>query len=659
MKRTIKKRGDARSNLRRLAADLDRTRPRLVLVDCFGTLLHRSVPRGRVRVLATQELAKALGRPEKAEDILDLRQRLERELRQERSSPRHLRDYRLPALALALHQRLDPTALPNANEFCRLFCTIELAIERAITQPNRELVEILSTLDDSVQIAVASDTHLTEPMLRELLQAHRIESVADRIIVSSDAGDTKRSGLLYEQILRSCQLSPSEVFMVGDNPVADRQMATTVGIPSFILTPGRWDQVKDAPSMNLRRDAELRLKEALEPADDRDVFPEFALSLWLFTARLDSGLRRAGADKALFLAREGLLLKDLFDRFQASHDHLARPALASAYLLTSRKSTFLPALSDPESQLRRLLESRPETTCTALSALLGVPVPPRPAAGHVDAPVNESDLAALLGTREALAVLERERVEQSDLLRELVAELASDSGALHLVDVGWNGTVRDQLAEVLPDRPVHAHLLGMTQRAPLPGPSLKTAYLFTNQPRRSAFFQVFSQFKQIYELLLAADHGSAARYSRGDDGRVEVVLDDNETERKTHAEHIGPFQTTCRARFDAVSRVLGGYWEEPPWLEALVARHHARMIYRPRTTELDFADALAQFDNFGGRPVDEVGEGPPDARRLPYLRRHVAQGGWPPLRMRRSGADWQRYPYAALKLFQLRRGRLR
>src|SRR5690606_4839905 len=118
-----------------------------------------------------------------------------------------------------------------------------------------------------------------------------------------------------------------------------------------------------------------------------------SLTLWLFTFRLDRALRRSGAPRAVFLAREGRFLRALYERYDQARAHSARPPLPTSYLLTSRKST--------------------------------------------------TDLDG----------------EQQELLREVLDAAAPEPGTLHVVDVGWKGTVADRLAE-LTGRDVEAHLLG-------------------------------------------------------------------------------------------------------------------------------------------------------------------------------------------------------
>jgi hypothetical protein len=400
------------------------------------------------------------------------------------------------------------------------------------------------------------------------------------------------------------------------------------------------------------------LRDILRPWDDHDHLPEIALALWLFNHRLEADLRGRNASTAVFLAREGAFLKRLFDRSQAAAEQRGIARIPSSYLLASRKSTLLLGDIDPDSGSNTLMSALPQATWQDIASLLRVQIHEIDATDPRET-ITEAGEDRLRSSRVLWDLLTVRARDQGEMLRELIDEAAGGTGDLHVVDVGWKGTVRDRLAVLLAGRIVHAHLLGLVSPSPNTDLAHKTGHLFANQPRRTEWFQVFGHFKGLYELLLAAGHGSVSAYSRGASGGVTAMLDENEVERRCHVELIEPLQQRCASRFEELTRVLAPVEDEPAWLLDLVARHHARMVYRPRDEEIDFVDSLIQYDNFGAGLLLPAGTAPPQASRWPSPRRHVGGGGWPPLRMRRAGVEWQRPLYGAFKMAQLRSGRLR
>lgn len=565
-----------------------------VLVDCFGTLLHRRVPARRVQQLAAEELGPGLAPPVDPSLLLAEWRRLERELAHEPGRAGNgggARDAPVPELAVHLHAALPGSDERDEEAFVTAFCDAVVAVEVAATEPDRDLWSRLGRLPPAVRRIVVSDTGLTEPMLRSLLAAHGLDDSDVTIVASSAHGTTKRSGGLYAFVIEGLGVDPTTAVMIGDDERSDRRRAAEAGLATVLVRGGRWDGTKDAGDDELRRDLEQRIDGVLR-ADRGAVFPELSLTLWLFTARLDAALRSLDASRAVFLAREGRFLRELYDGFDRRRAHPGRSPLPTSYLLTSRKSTS----SGDE--------------------------------------------------------------EQEVLLRELVREAAPEAGPLHLVDVGWKGTVRDRIAALDPGRVVHGHLLGLVLSGATDPPAHTRGHLFANRPRRTPYFQIFSHFKGLYELLLSADHGSVASYGRGDDGRVGARFDESPAERRCHDEIVAPWQAVTAARFAEIDRILRVVRGEPAWLTDLVARHHARMVYRPTRQELDAVEGLVQYENFGSVGVRVAGEAPEGGKGR-GLRRHVSGGGWPPLRMRRAGVGWQRIPYGVVKTVQLRAGRLR
>lgn len=313
--------------------------PDLLLIDCFGTLLHRRVPMRRVRRIVSEnlltELDTALG-----PDLLDrTRREVELEWGRANAAAGGARDHRLEELAAELHDRLGIQI--ERDRFVRRFCEIEVEAEVRLTRRNAPIVRAIEASIPPERVCVVSDTNLTERMLRDLLEARRAMCPTWRVVTSCDAGATKRSGELYQRLTVDREPGARWV-MVGDNAQADGEQARASAIEPLLVAPGRWDATRDVSWRVVRRDVTRQVARVLQPVGSGDVFPELALTLFVFADRLDQSMRQLESSRAVFLAREGAFLKTLFDVAQEEYATRSRPALASAYLLTSRKSTFVP-----------------------------------------------------------------------------------------------------------------------------------------------------------------------------------------------------------------------------------------------------------------------------------------------------------------------------
>jgi hypothetical protein len=329
----------------------------------------------------------------------------------------------------------------------------------------------------------------------------------------------------------------------------------------------------------------------------------------------------------------------------------------SHYLLVSRRSTFVPALRELEResfetlfrQYRRLspgefldsLNIAAEDTAR-LAAACGIDL----GRTEVDFPTSppffrlrRSDLF-----REAY---ERTRLAQRQLFRQYLAGFGVEAGAnLHLVDVGWKGTIQDHIFRIL-DRStsIAGYYLGLTDYADAGVRNHKHALVFNTIRPLGRFDLVYNANRALFEVLLAASHGSARRYELVDT-RVEPVVEDIEQEIELHRTAIRPRQVAVRETFVQLAQQLSVAALGLEHFEEWLARKHFRLVYQPRREELAFFRRLYHFENFGPArwttfaSPGRVGWRTRVRNLLSFLReptRLLAGGWWAPLTLHALG----------------------
>ncbi|MBC7907741.1 MAG: hypothetical protein H7Y60_13495 [Rhodospirillaceae bacterium] len=115
----------------------------------------------------------------------------------------------------------------------------ELAYEKTRLSPNLALMRVLA--DVGVPMVATSDTPLSAAhvavLLDHFLPGHGIR----RIHASSDAGVTKRAGLMYVYISQQENVAPEGIVHVGDHPWSDCRMALEQGVRAVHLPrPALW-----------------------------------------------------------------------------------------------------------------------------------------------------------------------------------------------------------------------------------------------------------------------------------------------------------------------------------------------------------------------------------------------------------------------------------
>ena len=319
----------------------------------------------------------------------------------------------------------------------------------------------------------------------------------------------------------------------------------------------------------------------------------------------------------------------------------------------SRRSTYLASLpSAAPGHLSDLLDSVPRPDASSLIESLGWSPPE---ADRLLRHLGTDEIPEILELADFQAAAAAHREEQRALLEEyLRATLPLDEEPVCLVDVGWKGTMQDQLQAILPETHLRGLYLGLVAQRSLKEEGAKEGLLFHNRPEPSRHLGVFGQFKGLFEVLLTAYHGSVRRYARRGD-EVVPILEDVPEEQDTHVRLVAPLQARIRPAvrrgrlrpFPQRTGRRGAAGHRGPTprrhdLRAELGRDRAH----PRDRLLRWLRAASASADPG---AVRKAAGATGGARLASPLELVRGGGWPPLRLRLGGWDWLRRPYGLVQ----------
>lgn len=379
------------------------------------------------------------------------------------------------------------------------------------------------------------------------------------------------------------------------------------------------------------------------------MFPELALTLLLFTHRLDRELRARQASHALFLAREGRILMELFEIYQSSVHRAERP-VETDYVYVSRRALYTASVPHGSYGFEGLRQRYRDLDVEDLLRSLGFAADDvdrlRRGAGSVD---------ELIASGAFRSAFDAHRAEQHELARTYLRPfLEKARDRIHVVDVGWKGSMQDFLADLFgAERPIHGWYLGLGPNVlrQRPDGSTKRGLLFEAGPPSSRYFTVFAHFKSLYESLLNAGHGSVAGYRRTETG-AEPVLDELTEETEQHTSLIEPIQRQLVELFGELCEAFDPDDLELVSFERFVATKHTRAIFRPRPQEVDVVRSMQHYENFGPMALRSRGTSRPDRtseRQTPLLPAIAPANGWPALRAVEGGRAWTVRPAGLLR----------
>ncbi|SAK51713.1 methyltransferase type 11 [Caballeronia fortuita] len=408
-------------------------------------------------------------------------------------------------------------------------------------------------------------------------------------------------------------------------------------------------------------------------------FEGMALTMYLFTRRLYETALNDGVTELFFFAREGELLKRMFDLLQSCN---GGTGIRTHYLKVSRRSTFLLSLRPLHEekfdvlfrQYRRIsiiefLKSQAlEEYAPAFAADLDVSVEDF-ARRSQDLP-HDPLFARLMALPAFARVYEAERVSRSSAFAKYVGGFVGGGvpERMSVVDVGWKGSIQDNLFGWL--RNVHgerAHVkgyyVGLVASGNAGPANEKSGLLLSNVDTLTPGYYVFNENRSLFEVLLHANHGSAQRYVETGDGEVAVV-EDEFVEGPMIEAHIKPVAEHIWTKFRQLATVMSTIDIADQQLLTLAVREHARMVFSPSAAEIDWMYSLSHVENFGVFEESTFGSSPSHkslTARLRFTinlvkrRRPSELGFWPWLTVKERAVQGLSAAYRAVRLWQNRR----
>jgi len=669
-----------------LAGD-DKPTNQVFCFDYFDTLIVRAIQPEYTKQLAARLHTKVLKVQLSPERLYAIRQGIEKQLCEESVAAGGELEFYLIDFAKSYYHVLQSEAGESLNSFSEdhfreIILDIEVAVEIAVQRPCLESIELLYALKKSGQtVVLVSDFYLPGSHFQKLLQHFDLLDLFDHVYISSDHKLAKGSGRMYSKICGDLDCEPKQILMIGDNPHADIAMAKEQGCRTMHVQNPEQQNFYDLwnpREMHDRKNVSRRFADAV-PA--QGVFPEMAATLWYFTWLLLKELIRQNISNVFFFSKEGEFLKKLFDQMQK--DIYGRARVKSHYLLVSRKATFLASLRplDQENFSRLFSHYRDislrdfllslnieESVATSLCSDLQLDFKTR-----IPDLQNSPEFAKLLQFEAFQQEYERRRSQQRNNFSHYLSSFGIDyrKDGLTIVDVGWKGSIQDNVYHILQGKvAMHGFFLGSLIATEKKENNTKIGLLFDDNPEPSPFFHVFNNNRSLFEMMLGASHGSADGYFTQDQygqlppGHQRVVRETISTqsgdicvstldfpeERALYKERIEPLQKEflkAALQFNHAYILSGCTAPDPVWF----ARKHARMVFTPSKTEVDFFEQLYHLENFGIFEYTNflAGEKLTLKQRLKNLRNIVRDpailesGFWPPIILRRLGLDLYRH----------------
>jgi predicted HAD superfamily hydrolase len=547
-------------------------------------------------------------------------------------------------------------------EQCAAIADQEFAAELTMISPREVYVRAMTWARRLGRVtSIITDIYLDERQIREILTAVGIVGF-DHLYVSGEIEIRKHDGTVYPQYLADLynehRITPRDgVAHIGDNHHADGEMARRHGLQAVVV-PRAIDRLRSSAFEELfasnfhKRHAisdylvgliANRFDAAIAAPGSRDLFAGswfnvgYAAAGPMLLAYVQWVIRKAraaGLTKVYFVARDGYILKEIYDRIREAGIYTDLPE--SGYVYLSRRATAVAALKTRQDiaellhlpfatrRLDDLLENRfglpPDLISKKVLRKCGFKATTRVS--------DSADLARLQRLLDSLApvILKNSADERAALVRYL-----DDNGVIAagsncaLVDIGYSGSIQRYVQNILGiNIPGYYMLTHEPARWTFEGSSAEAFFAEWDEPRM-ADCHPLNEYVFLFETVLSSCEASLKRHRYDENGvwSMEHLSADREPQRFSFMKRIHAGIVAFADDF-----IVGAdfCFDDLPLGTYLGSKVFFELARRPRAGDARLFAGLKVENSFGGGNTWLLYDEPAAASSITPRTRDVALG---------------------------------
>lgn len=362
---------------------------------------------------------------------------------------------------------------------------VELQQEKYVIYADPQIENYLDSYS-SPSCVFVSDFYMSATNLMELIRHVGLDRLVDQGYSSCDHYLNKRSGRLFEFVHDNEGVCASSTLHIGDNPYSDVRIPKKLGIQTLNYLPeAESNKQRELKNQFEHRDSSIAeylsifSSSATAPPSlagiERRLY-EYGLAcaplLIGFTFFIMEQAIRQGHEKVYFFTREGEFFKSVYDALRDAQP-LSQQAPYSEILEVSRLATFAPSLRTfTPQELMRIWNHYNTQSVAALFKSMNVD--PVGAITHLSRhgidphepiryPWLDQRIIALFNDPLLCDLLSKEVSKHRHSLMIYLEQkgLSASSKKIAIVDIGWRGTIQDNLAYLLPECQFDGYYLGL------------------------------------------------------------------------------------------------------------------------------------------------------------------------------------------------------
>ena len=458
----------------------------------------------------------------------------------------------------------------------------EIEQEKRVIFINPEIVPIFEKYKD-LKMYCISDFYMGAESLKELLDYLQIPVKIEKIYSSADYLLNKRSGNLYKKAEEELSIKPEEHIHVGDNQYSDIEIANSLGIETIKTTKTEFDFV---PEKGRKFNFDLSCVKKEEKTKYDKLFNsgvDLAPLLYFYGYSIVEYAIKNGIDKVYYATREGETFIKIHELIKENNPFGVKLP-NSDIIEVSRMATFSASLNEFSiMELLRLWSQYRVQSMKALFKTLAIDIEPyKQYLGKYDLVPEENIVDPWFDLRVQNLCADKEftdkiQVELDRKRSELLEYFENKKGItnneepMFMVDIGWRGTIQDNLAHIFTNKKIGGYYLTLYDYYNLQQKNTyKISYIDDKNIRNNEVACMITLLEWIYN----PGTGSVVEYKQG-----EAIRKAKSEETDIVKEYIKPLQD---GMFEA-AKIINEYMKYHPY-EAFETKGYVYDLIRKTKT---------------------------------------------------------------------------
>lgn len=440
----------------------------------------------------------------------------------------------------------------------------EIEQEKRVIYINPEILPIFEKYKD-LKMYCISDFYMSGESIKELLDYLKVPVKIEKIYSSADYLLNKRTGNLYKKAEKEIGIKPKDHIHVGDNQYSDIEVAQNLGIETIKTTKTEFE-FEPQKGRKLNFDLSCIKKEDQEKKEQ--IFNsgvDIGAILYFFGYSIVEYAIKNNIKKVYYATREGETFIKIHELIKKNNP-FGVEIPECEIIEVSRMATFAASLKEFSiAELLRLWSQYQSQSMKALFKTLAIDINKYQSymekynidiEEKIDWPWFNMKVQKLCADKEFTDKINVEIKKKREELLEYFEKkkgITNNEEPMFMVDIGWRGTIQDNLAHIFTNKKIGGYYLTLYDFYNLqPENTYKISYIDEKEIRNNEVASMITILEWIYN----PGTGSAVGYKDG-----KAIRKAKEKETRIVEEYIKPLQ---KGMFEA-AKVINKYMKYHPY----------------------------------------------------------------------------------------------